>query len=544
MMSIVRRGIGLALIATCLKLCADISNVSRMKDISEVARSLVSDTVTTSSNSTSKNVDDWFDGKEWASNPVTNSCFYVENICHSAHTWFYDDDSYQHDEARQPPFSLRVKHHSENEGKWESGYPLTVDVLRRQEVDSEHALQCQYSLIPNHLVLQSYYSMLGEFYVRALMGFADIFNEQEQLGLKDDFMIQTQVYLHMENINSGLLDSHHLFSNVFLSNPLLPVKTLFDSTGCRCLKRLVLCGYQEKNEENKTFLDRTGRVGVTDYPTFYHHLPVHKEYNKIRQQLREGVVQANPIIQQEIKDYRKTLLGKMGIARQPLEEWKIVGLTQRRLRRRWLNMDDCLRKCNEHFNKHKIACVELNVESQYSNVVTQVAMHAVLDMIIGVHGAQLVESMWMKEGSFILELLPWIHPWTKWGRWARVTTQPTPLGIIWMDTDLNHIGYPLPRESVLECFNETTQEYETTKECFDRTPFDFAYVNVQVDPDIVIQAIENFLLPDPSSLTKCEDWEKQADADFVLYNVNCADSDSNETRPHRFFQELNETVYV
>jgi hypothetical protein len=109
-----------------------------------------------------------------------------------------------------------------------------IRVMTRDEIDPDHLMQCHYSAIPNHLVVHTLYSMLGEFYTRTLAGFVDIVDmHQDHL---EDFLIQTQVYLHMEDPNMPLLDSHHLFLDNFISNPLLSLKTLLDTTMCRCLK--------------------------------------------------------------------------------------------------------------------------------------------------------------------------------------------------------------------------------------------------------------------------------------------------------------------
>jgi hypothetical protein len=248
-------------------------------------------------------------------------------------------------------------------------------------------------------------------------------------------------------------------------------------------------------------------------------------------------VERNPVIQQEIKNYRLDLLQNMGI-HDRFEEYKIVGLMQRKLRRRWLNMDDVLSKCNDHFRRDKIVCVEINLENEYSNPMTQVIMHAVLDMLIGVHGAGLTEAIWMPKHAIVVELLPWIHPWTKYGSWARVTHQATPLGVIWADTDLNHLGYRLPRESVPLCFNDFSQE------CFARARFNFQKTDVKVPSGIVKESISKFLKPKRSTMTDCGSWKKQAGGSFVLYNVQCADSRTNQTvSPHRFFRKSMGTAY-
>lgn len=47
--------------------------------------------------------------QEWENNPVTEHCLYVENICHSAHHWLYDDSS---PSKHQPEIQVEVMHNS------------------------------------------------------------------------------------------------------------------------------------------------------------------------------------------------------------------------------------------------------------------------------------------------------------------------------------------------------------------------------------------------------------------------------------------------
>jgi hypothetical protein len=146
--------------------------------------------------------------------------------------------------------------------------------------------------------------------------------------------------------------------------------------------------------------------------------------------------------------------------------------------------------------------VEVSLENEFSNPMTQVIMHAVLDMLIGLHEAGLTEAMWMPEQAIVIELLPWIHPWTHYGDWVRVTHEPTPLGVIWEGTDLNHLGYRLPHESVPLCIDDFTQK------CFRCARFNFQKTDVKVPPDIVKETISNFLQPERSTMTPTATVEK------------------------------------
>jgi hypothetical protein len=104
-----------------------------------------------------------------------------------------------------------------------------------------------------------------------------------------------------------------------------------------------------------------------------------------------------------------------------------VSLAQRSGRRRWLNLQDNENVCDQALRRHKILCTEINVEIKESHPYSQAITHGALDDLFGIHGAQLTEAIC----------------------WTRGVTGPTPLGVINKDTDLDHIGYPLERQSAL-----------------------------------------------------------------------------------------------
>ena len=493
--------------------------------------------------------DNWFNVTELESNPATKKCLFVENICHSTHRWFYDDSrlsKYQPDIQVQVISDEFIERNNRN-------YPHHVTVYRSSDMDLNMASSCLYSPIANHFVLQSIYGMLGEFYVRALMGFRDILLQQAD---KELFRQQTQFYLLTDDPHSQLLDSHRLFTQPFMNNPLLPFSTLMDNTECRCLDRLFLCGFrprttspddkflpenprpQPANSNETVFWERDYQIASSDYSLYVEGEPDRPEYRDTASHLRQGVFSSNPWLQQDARDHKKKLLIKSvlkksdNLSDEEMDEWRLVGLTQRMLRRRWLEMETSLRRCNDAMNRHKILCVELNLEKEESNGWTQVVEHASIDMIIGVHGAQLVQTIWMKPESIVLELLPFIPPWTTWGTWARQITNPTPLGVIWTGTDLNHVGYRLKRSSIPFCHDK-----DFTETCYEKHEFDFQKSDVIVDPDIIVDAVKRFLIP---SLDSCKDWE-DASKDYVLYNINCSDGNATDTKTvHHFYRESEE----
>jgi hypothetical protein len=132
-------------------------------------------------------------------------------------------------------------------------------------------------------------------------------------------------------------------------------------------------------------------------------------------------------------------------------QWKIIGLAQPTSRRRWDNLGQLVSLCNIKFRSLKIICVEVNIEDEeWSNPVNHIVAHGGLDDLMGIHGAQLTEAVFMKPDSLVVEFLPWLPPDIHWGRWARWGHRPTPLGVVFAETDLNHIGYPLRRDSSID----------------------------------------------------------------------------------------------
>ena len=158
-------------------------------------------------------------------------------------------------------------------------------------------------------------------------------------------------------------------------------------------------------------------------------------------------------------------------------------------------------------------------------------MHAALDALFGIHGAQLTEAVWMKPGSLVVEFLPHIPKGIGWGSWTAWTHRPTPLGEIFHETDLNHVGFPLDRSSAPVCeglsnANETLACFRKSENRWDNRPF-------VAEPDIVIKAVRKFVLPEASQLL-CLDL-LDSETEYVLYNIICRESSDEEISPHHFY---------
>mmetsp|Transcript_32200 Transcript_32200/g.61571 ORF Transcript_32200/g.61571 Transcript_32200/m.61571 type:complete len:152 (+) Transcript_32200:2438-2893(+) len=121
-------------------------------------------------------------------------------------------------------------------------------------------------------------------------------------------------------------------------------------------------------------------------------------------------------------------------------------------------------------------------------------------------------------------------------------SSPTPLGIIFHNTDLNHLGYSLVRDSVPLCEGE---EEENEKKCFlKRTrkadnfkKFLWPRRNFNVNPEPIAQYIEKVVIPSAASgdMTSCEEITGRLDKRFVWYNIWCDDGGDNKGHEKRSF---------
>ena len=544
---------------------------------------------------------DWFNETKWRSAPATNGCYFVEDVCHSTMTWFYNDKAPNTDIHRtkppyQPPLSTKIQANmnlrnvisfSGSGPHGIQGYPEQIEILSSPPFGLDVGNQCIYSPITNHMVLHSFFNdMLGEFYVRLLMGYWDIVAHVLSDGdeHKRKTMLQhTQLYIlmHYGVRIKTLLESQHLFLDVANSNPLLPFSVLMETSSCRCLRRLLLCGYHEVNVDNEEQADNRSPannrssdtlplepfqyVGSTNYanlgPTSEAFLTA---FHDMKTALRLNLIENNPLLQDKINEHRKKQIEKMTRQKFPKNqsfgEYKVVGLVQRNKRRRWLNIQESQQRCNKKFRDSKVICVVVNIElDEYSNTIGHAVSYAGLDMLIGIHGAQLTEALFMKPDSWVVELLPWIPVEDRQGQWTRAVHEPTPLGTIFKETDLNHIGYQLRRDSVSTTCEKEQHAITELFECLERKGEDcpskqqieskflsclkqrdnrWSNRDFSAKPSLVLEVIEKFVLNDrerSSSSLGCQQAQDLGANDFVLYNVNCIEN--GEKTVQHFYRE-------
>lgn len=214
------------------------------------------------------------------------------------------------------------------------------------------------------------------------------------------------------------------------------------------------------------------------------------------------------------------------------DAWKIVGFAQRSSRRKWLNIDANMRMCNDKFRLDRIVCMVVNVENPEFTPSLHTVVHGSLDALIGIHGAQMTDALWMKPGSTVVEMLSYLPPTVSHGAWTRWVNYATPLGVIYMGTDLYHVGLPLQWNSVPQCADKKGEAFVdcVRKHQWDGRDFD-------VDPKDIEDAIRNFVIERPDLCDKQN--ELAGEERFVLYNVQCDDGKGKGKEIHSFYWPKN-----
>ena len=220
------------------------------------------------------------------------------------------------------------------------------------------------------------------------------------------------------------------------------------------------------------------------------------------------------------------------------KEWLVVGLTQRTYRRAWLNLPVVMKEGNSKLNGRNVVFIEVNVEDTTSPY-EQLILHRSLDVMIGVHGAQLTQAVVLPPHAHVLELLPWVPSYIR-GHWVTRRNAPTPLGIIYHNTDLNHAGFSLNRSSTDLCVGVGDVGSEDEKECFLKQRKIFIWDNrdFSVEPEVVIQYVENLVLfmRDDEMGKLCSEVTDRLDERFVLYNVWCREGEETPLSVKHYYQ--------
>lgn len=359
--------------------------------------------------------------------------------------------------------------------------------------------------------------MLGEFYDRTVTGLLSL----------DPFLLRhAQLYLHLYRGDDRILDSQRLLLSALSENEIHSLERLWTHTPCQCLQRAIFCGYDKEEKSKQSSADG---VAMDYYKPGGSVMPGNglgsHIFAQTRQLLRERLIESQPHVLRDVHLFRQQLLQEHGYTAHDKDSVKIVGLTQRSGRRRWLNLQDVMDQLS---NIPNVIFHELNVETLHAY--DHLIHHAAMDALIGIHGAQLTEGILLHDNAWILELLPYVPDYIIMGAWTRTTHTPTPLGHYFDETALNHAGYLLERESAPYCLEDD----DPTCWGYSKSPWDDR--NFNVNPDIVETFVKR-LVVGKEEQRRCADLQRAAANQFVLYNVICQDGSSKKETPsvHHFY---------
>ncbi|KAL7527308.1 hypothetical protein ACHAWF_002127 [Thalassiosira exigua] len=488
-----------------------------------------------------------------------SSCVHVDNICSWKDGWFYAPSRWLQP-VHQPTATLKV---NKRDIVKTHGYDLIEDRRIKFSVSSRsnelyNATVCSFSDTPYHIIVQSAYSdMMGEFYSRAILPLNRWFQDFP-LRSKD----QIQMYIHvLDERKQKLFEGHRLLlGGLRNNNKFSSFLSLMPNKTCRCYTKLIFCGYNVEHlnvhtntslgvdSDTKTVFTPRSTIANPKVDCFSKRGPNDLRngycpaYRRLRKDLINIYSEKDPMLDKKIRLSRQHILlskGWMSNA-SDIEEWKFVGFAHRKSRRRWLNIEDHIAMCNENFERNKIVCVKIDVETAKSPD-DQLLMHRSLHALIGVHGAQLTQGVLLQSHGYILELLPWV-PFYLWGSWVATTHTPTPLGIIFHGTDLNHAGYPLDRESVPLCLHIDRSDKEEERRCLmNKTSgviekFRWADRDFNVPLNVTTDFISSFLLKDNDLI--CDNMETRAkNKRFVLYNALCKQNTNSTYGTRHYYWE-------
>jgi hypothetical protein len=293
-----------------------------------------------------------------------------------------------------------------------------------------------------------------------------------------------------------------------------------------------------------------------------------KRYPGLRKHVRTELFDGhNQILSSMVQDYRLKQIRRLHNSNAQIsqvDDYILIGLTQRSGRRRWSNLNQVIKNCNTHapFVRAKILCIEVNMDHASSHVLQQAVIHGSIQAFVGIHGSHFVNAVMLPKGATILEFQPWFPDWMRFGReWARRTDIATPVGSMFFNSDLNHVGLALERSSAPQlCSNHIMGSVEDD-ECLyalseskqDRDAIWWGTRDFSISWSVVQAFIQQFMLPGESKPDLCDDFKKiQSDhmvtmegtnrsQSFTLYNVNCRDTATSK-RVHTWHSYNNYTL--
>eukprot|EP01083_Nonionella_stella_P093435 261857_1 len=422
---------------------------------------------------------DWFNSTAFHSDINVNfSCPVYENIC------VYNQHFYVH--SPEDTFDLKWRKRGDllgdNMPNFRESMPVYANFFHATVWNENEysATKCYYNTVYNHLILEAnYQTMLGEFYSRTLR-FLHYLHDMKELITND-----IQLWLLIGDQKS-LYVSHYLFTERFSKYNLLHFTSMFDHVPCQCYHRILFCGFHKEGHEIPwPRKDRKGKKNK-GVDILQANVDDTKEDEPVQNNRRKGdnlmplatlVSRMEPSEARDIyppmiveynnwvdtmdsnidDDVRKwkydQLIGYFKnisshdkyTFMDEIDEWRFIGLYDRKVRRSWLKIQKHQRLCNEKYNKYKIFCHIIILEN-FLHSRDVIIIHRASFMLVGVHGAQLTDAIWMKydgTNKYIIELLPYGAP-----KYTSSILKPTALGVIFWGSQYNHVGLKLLNTSM------------------------------------------------------------------------------------------------
>ncbi|MCP3659413.1 MAG: hypothetical protein GY830_03495 [Bacteroidetes bacterium] len=323
-----------------------------------------------------QNDNDWFTEKNWdiylnqinyednelGDNLLLNNLQRVDNICKYKNNFkvFDELDIFQFDNVS--PIDLFG---NEGDDTYRENNRIIYQKIFKSTVwkkDEFLKANCIKDKTNNHLIILSKYpQMIGEWYVRTIL---PLYN------LKSNEIINsTDIKIYLMNwLNNPLFNSHHLFIEPFTKYPLLSLRDLLlNKLECVCFDRILFLGFKKENhiwfpEDDILFFkssEYTNRMN-NEIIKFYKN-----SFNKI-----------DPNLNKDSFFFKKRLIENhlnKQIKMKEVYKWKLIGLYDRKFRRKWLNINEICNAINDYkyYLCYKII-LETEIENLYSRDILKI----------------------------------------------------------------------------------------------------------------------------------------------------------------------------
>lgn len=363
-----------------------------------------------------------FDKEGWDYFNLSNDhCPYFENICiHKNHFYVHekkDQFKLNSELIDQDLFGNGMKNSNQSFEIYKQVFNSRIWNETMNEYQNSNCLLEQTS---NHIILSSHFmSIMNEFFVKVLTGLNWLF----EMNLLDSTKRDYKFYLMLPEFHKILVD-HRLFMERFTKWDIQQFVDLFEHYRCKCYHRLFFCGFQQITiNDNLSLIPKKSLLQDSNYFIPYlrnmineYQLFINKHHINIKQDLIKWK-------QEKLDLYFNgpiSYINKYGKMKQRKEnkiindetdasKWKFIGLYQTTNKRKWKNMRESIRLCNDKYNKQKIICIEINLKD-FHHTMDIILIHRALLVLVGIHGAPLINGGVLMEqnvDNYIIELLPY-----------------------------------------------------------------------------------------------------------------------------------------